>query len=222
MDVYATAPPRLELDHIVFAAAPLADGVAFLEERLGARLPPGGKHPLMGTHNALMRLGEDIYCEVISVDPEAPAPARARWFGLDDPAIREEIADRPRLLTWVARSADIARSRAASPIDLGDVIGMSRAALSWRITVRHDGTMPEDGLLPALIEWPRGPHPSRAMADFGIRLERLTLFHDDPVRLKTILHGIRASHLVEVEPAAHADRRMEAVLRTPKGLVVVH
>ena len=38
---------------------------------LGVPMAGGGKHPLMGTHNRLIGLG-DLYLEVISIDPDAP------------------------------------------------------------------------------------------------------------------------------------------------------
>ena len=47
---------RCELDHIVIGAATLADGVRFIRETLGVEIPPGGRHPLMSTHNHLMQL----------------------------------------------------------------------------------------------------------------------------------------------------------------------
>src|SRR4051812_23817798 len=95
--------PKLALDHLVLAAADLAQGVSFVADRLGVRAPAGGRHAVMGTHNALVRLGRDVYLEIIAIDPEAPAPARARWFGLDEPRMRRRLAEQPRIVTWVAR-----------------------------------------------------------------------------------------------------------------------
>ncbi len=77
--------------------AALADGVAWVEATLGVPMQPGGRHPTMGTHNALLRLGRSAYLEVIAIDPDAPPPSRPRWYGLDDLA-----PDAPaRLATWV-------------------------------------------------------------------------------------------------------------------------
>jgi hypothetical protein len=47
----------IELDHIVIGAATLEDGVRFVKQKLGVDIPPGGKHPLMSTHNHVMQLG---------------------------------------------------------------------------------------------------------------------------------------------------------------------
>jgi hypothetical protein len=50
----ATATPAL--DHLVIMASTLAQGLAWCEATLGVTPGPGGEHPLMGTHNRLMRL----------------------------------------------------------------------------------------------------------------------------------------------------------------------
>jgi Glyoxalase-like domain len=61
----------LQLDHITVAADTLAAGVAHAEAALGVTIPFGGAHPLMGTHNHLLRLGETLFLEVIAPDPNA-------------------------------------------------------------------------------------------------------------------------------------------------------
>ncbi|HSH43331.1 MAG TPA: VOC family protein, partial [Arenicellales bacterium] len=80
-----------KLDHLVVAAADLAAGREYIEDLLGVRTEAGGRHDAIGTHNQLLRLGDDQYLEIIAVDPDAPAPGKPRWFGLDDPALRESI-----------------------------------------------------------------------------------------------------------------------------------
>ena len=72
-----------ELDHIAVVAPDLAAGVAWVREALGVEMPPGGRHPEMGTHNHLVGLGPDVYLEVIAIDQDAAAPRHRRWFGLD-------------------------------------------------------------------------------------------------------------------------------------------
>ena len=76
-------PANLQFDHLVVPCARLAEGVAHVEAMLGVKMAPGGKHAVMGTHNALLGLGA-IYLEVIAADPDAPAPGRPRWFNLDE------------------------------------------------------------------------------------------------------------------------------------------
>jgi hypothetical protein len=198
--------PRLDFDHLVIGAASLRQGVDWVADRLGVAMPPGGSHPRMGTHNHLTALGPDSFLEVIAVDPAAEPPARPRWFALDDPARRTSLEARPRLLTWVAATGDIEASLAlasAAGAELGRAVEMTRGELTWLISIRDDGGLPEMGTLPALIQWPHhahpgGAHPASRMTDLGLRLDTLELRHPDPAKLGAVLKAIGADHLVEV------------------------
>src|SRR5579871_6174839 len=100
----------LQIDHITVAADSLRAGVAYAEAILGLSIPVGGAHPLMGTHNHLLRLGDTLFLEIIAPDPAAPPPSRPRWFALDDPKQRAALAVSPRLATWVVATKDIETS----------------------------------------------------------------------------------------------------------------
>src|SRR4051794_29994915 len=73
--------PTARLDHLVVVAPTLGAGAASVRSALGADPRPGGWHDRMGTHNVLLRLGPDVYLEVIAIDPAARPPGRVRWFG---------------------------------------------------------------------------------------------------------------------------------------------
>src|SRR5262245_33329501 len=120
------------LDHVTIGCASLAQGVAYLRQQLGVEIPQGGQHPRMGTHNRLMQIGDGVYLELIAIDPDAPPPGRRRWYALDEPWQQARIAERPRPIAWIARSADIAAELAAHP-ELGTAEEMTRGDLVWRI-----------------------------------------------------------------------------------------
>lgn len=216
--------PRCELDHLVIAAATLEQGVDWLEARLGVRVSQGGRHPLMGTHNCLMQIGGGAFLEVIAIDPEAPPPGRPRWYGLDRPEIQRRLAGGPRLLTWVVRTTDIGAAAKALP-NCGPVIEGRRGTLAWKITVRHDGWMPEDGLFPTLIQWPAslgpdGPVPN--MPDFGCRLEDFRIAHAGPARLQAALAATGADGIARIEQASESNPPgLKAILGSPNGKVAL-
>jgi hypothetical protein len=160
--------PR-EVDHLVVAARTLDEGARWVEERLGVAPVPGGKHALMGTHNRLLKLGPRVYLEVIAIDPEAPRPGRARWFGLDSPEMAERLEQGPALIHWVERSADIEADLAQVPDDI-EVLSASRGAYRWRIGIPADGHLPCAGRVATLIQWEGDAHPADALPESGCRL----------------------------------------------------
>lgn len=232
----ANAPPGCDLDHLVVAAASLAQGVRWCEATLGVTPASGGVHALMGTHNRLLQLSSPAfplaYLEIIAIDPAAPPPGRARWFGLDDPALQAALHDGgPRLVHAVARCAvgrlDPLRQRLqASDLDLdpGTPIAAERDSaagrLKWRITVRDDGRLLAGGALPTLIEWD-SVHPASALPDQGLRLLDLQLSGVPAAAMSALgLRGVRtlANRLAD---SAGAPAGWRATLATPHGQVVL-
>jgi hypothetical protein len=210
---------KAAIDHLVVAAADLELGATWLEDRLGVALAPGGRHAAMGTHNRLLKLGPRLYLELIAIDPAAPNPERARWFGLDDPTLRARIAERPRLIHWVARCDDITAASAACPEPPGDVLELSRGDFRWRITVPADGHLPGDGLAPSLIEWQSATHPADRLPESGCALMKLEGFHAEPNRIRDGLTalGLEAA-LAPYSAEAGEAPSLVAYLKTPAGL----
>lgn len=209
------------LDHLVVAAATLAEGAEWCEAVLGVTPGPGGQHPLMGTHNRLFDISSaafpQAFFEILAIDPAAPPPGRARWFGLD----MLDLAGGPRLLTWVARSSDIdAQGQAlhAAGLDIGPVIAASRdtpqGRLAWRLSVPDDGQLLAGGALPTLIDWGRTPHPTASMPASGVTLQALTLRGLAPAAIQA-LDGHGVAHATGAGPA------LSATLDTPRGRVTL-
>lgn len=177
---------RCHIDHITVTAPSLEVGAAFVTQTLGGAPQPGGEHPRMGTHNLLLRLGDTLFLEIISPNPGAPAPGRPRWFGLD----HLHPGSPPALSTWVARTTDIHATAAACSEPLGNIEPMSRGSLEWLITIPADGSVPVDGIAPALITWHTDVHPASKLQDLGLSLVRLEIFHPDPARVSRLLSSI--------------------------------
>ncbi|MCW5609420.1 MAG: VOC family protein [Rubrivivax sp.] len=213
------------VDHLVVAAATLAQGVAWCEATLGVVPGPGGRHALFGTHNRLAKIASeaypDAYLEIIAVDPEAPPPGRVRWFGLDDPALQAELQEHgPRLVHVVARSTMLDMHRWGLinvGLQPGDPVSAHRdtpeGRLAWQILVRADGRLLCGGALPTLIQW-QGRHPTAAMAASGLALQALTL-RGVPERARDVLRLRGVQVLADGTPA------LSATLATPRGEIVL-
>jgi hypothetical protein len=206
--------PGCRIDHLVIAAASLAEGGAFVKTVLGVDPQPGGRHSSMGTHNLLLSLGDGRYLEVISIDPSLPAPDRPRWFGLD----HLSAGSAPAFSTWVARTTDIRSAAARSSEALGIVTPMHRGDLNWLITIPPDGRVPLDGVAPALIEWPPDVHPAARLDDRGLRLVKFEIFHPDPQRVQRLLASLDMQNIVCVAAASNETASLVATIRTPEGV----
>lgn len=205
------------IDHLTVTAPTLACGADFVQRALGVLPQKGGEHPRMGTHNLLLRLGENMFLEVIASDPQAMPPCRPRWFALD--SVQPDSA--PRLATWVARTNDIGAALAASAEPLGAIEPMSRGLLNWLITIPVDGGLPLNGIAPALIEWQAEAHPATKLEDHGLSLAKLELFHPEPMRIERLLHSLGLAGVVAVSSAAQRAPYLLAHINTAQGLRVL-
>ncbi len=201
------------LDHVAYGVPDLDSACAELAERLGVLPMPGGQHRGLGTHNAILSLGEGVYLEVIAPDPNQPPPSRPRPFGLD------ALVD-PRLVAWAARAPDIEsrveKARAAG-YDPGNVIKLGRdlpdgGRLEWRFTFRDE--LAGDGLVPFLIDWGSTPHPS-ITARQGCSLLSLRGEHPQPELVTPLLQALE----VDLDVARGPATVLIATLMTPNGEV---
>jgi Glyoxalase-like domain len=204
-----------QLDHITVTAPSLKAGIEWVETTLGVRMQPGGDHPRMGTHNALLRLGDSVYLEVIAINNAGSSPGRPRWFGLD------QIAPdaMPRLAAWIARTDDIHAAAAACTEALGEIELMSRGSLDWLITIPADGSLPMDGVAPILIEWHTKPHPAHLLTNRDCSLLRFDGFHPQSERVQKALISLGLQNALVVNPLPHGEiPYLVAQIETPLGV----
>ena len=211
------------MDHLVVVAATLEQGVEWCEATLGVVPGPGGKHPLMGTHNRLMRIATAAYphafLEIISIDPAARPQAHRRWFDMDDALLQQAVQSEPRLVHFVASTttgAALVKALSQLGIDRGRLLHAERGALRWQITVRPDGQRLFYGALPTLIQWDC-KHPADDMPDSGLGLQAISIHHPRPDDLRAA-HAAIGLQGVTVDGGAP---NLAATLRTPKGIVTI-
>jgi hypothetical protein len=214
------------VDHLVIAAASLEQGVAWCEATLGVVPAAGGEHPLMGTHNQLLRIATvdypRAYLEVIAIQPGRVPQRPRRWFDLDEESLRDALAHTgPRLLHFVANVPDV---RAA--VDAWQALGIARGEpvaasrmtprglLQWQITLRDDGQRLYQGALPTLIEW-GDTHPASALSESGVTLQAMGVAHPDADKLRAAYDAIGLQGVA----TRTGSPNLCAVLDTPRGRV---
>jgi catechol 2,3-dioxygenase-like lactoylglutathione lyase family enzyme len=148
----------LGLDHAIIAVRDLAQARGQLERALGLTVTPGGEHPGMGTHNAIVRLGTE-YLEILAVrDPqEATRNEKGR-------ALQEFLAREEGLLGFAISSDNLER----------DVVDVAARGIAL------DGPHPGSRLRPdgSLITWKTSSPPGDP---WGRRLPFL-IQHDTPIQ----------------------------------------
>ena len=208
--------PRI--DHLIIGAATLEQGVAYVKEKLGVDIPYGGVHEKMGTHNRLMQLGDEVYLEVIAINPEIEPPEFPRWCGLDDPHMSRQLMKQPTFLTWVVNTNDIENLLRRAVFDFGESRLLSRGNLSWYFGLPDDGRLLAGGMLPYVIEWRTDSHPSANMVDTGCRFNGLEIHHPYPLWLRSVLESIGAADLVRIHPLQkNRPPYLVAHIETPEG-----
>lgn len=170
----------------------------------------GGRHPGVGTHNALLSLGQGSYLEVI-----APDPSQDRFSGLG--ALLEHLAN-PALITWCVSTTNLealATSARSAGLTQGEPIAMSRrrpdgVQLRWRILLVENH--PFGPIVPFFIQWDTPHHPSQS-TPVGCRLKSFELRHPEPDALVACLHQLD----VQTEVVEAAEPGLAATLATPRG-----
>lgn len=138
----------LGIDHILIAVEDLAKGME-VYRRLGFQVLPGGEHPTVGTHNALVSLSDGCYLELIGV--KKLELARQFPFGQQ---VLEALAG-PNRLVGFALETDDSNGDVQAIRDRG--LAIAKAPPGGRI--RPDGQQvswrtahPENPRLPFLIQ----------------------------------------------------------------------
>ena len=206
------------IDHIVIGAANLEKATEKVESLLQTKFSTSGKHSLMATHNRLARLQNSAYMEIIATDPSATFPKSCtrekRWFSLDSGKTKRRLSLAPQPLCWVVAVNNIEQTALNCGYEPGRVTEMSRGDFRWKLTVPNNGNLSECGILPVLIEWPKGKNPAEAMPESNLVLKQITLFHPSPDFIEPVLSAMDIEGPINIElgePAIHF------AFKTPNG-----
>ena len=223
---YAMLTPlaRLRVDHLVYGVTgSLAAAMASFQLRTGVAPVRGGRHEGLGTHNALVSLGDGAYFEIICRDAEQPSPPRL-WMGMESLSDERSAV----MLTWATdRAGEMAEAVCAARAqgyDPGDVEAFERSkpdgsTLRWRLAYRHFTRLQQgagSGIVPFLIEW-KSESPA-ATAPGGIELVGLRAEAKDLAAVERSLRSLGIAP-ADLQLQRGEEDRLFVILRTPKGVV---
>ena len=205
----------LRLDHFIYAGRDL-DSMSRQFEQLSGVVPgKGGRHPGLGTRNALASLGSDIYLELLAVDPEQ-AKSLDGTMGS-----RIDALPSPRLFAYMLKGQDLERQKEVlAQHGIGaDLFDASRTTLdgqtlNWRLLVPHDN--PLGDFVPKFIDWKDTTHPATTSVS-GCTFESFELGHPESDRLNALLSALGAD--IRVQRADQGYFRLR--IKTPKGALTL-
>ena len=201
----------LHLDHILYAVPNLKKGIEDFEKLTGVRPTYGGKHTNLGTHNALLSLGEEVYFELIAPDPDQSIPFENILFDIGKIKV-------PKIITWAVRLTNISELGAKiqlSGIEDGKRIKEDGTSLKWKtagITEFADNS----GIVPFVIQWASTPHPART-SPRGCKLLQFSAGHPSPNKFTKLLSELSFSFKI-VESQSF---QLKVKINSPKGVIEI-
>ncbi len=215
----------MRVDHLVWYAADLAEGMRDFTERLDCPPLHGGVHPGEGTRNAVLSLGDSTYLEILGRDPAQPEDNL-------DPEIRDLAGS--GLYHWAVGGVDLEELRSnvlaegleGSCLVTGGRVLPNGGWLGWKLFGLRNHSF--GALVPFFIDWTNSEHPAKT-APRGGSLITISVFSPAPDELGAIYRilGLDITITPAATPALSAvlqSRSGRHVLRmfdpTPRGYVI--
>lgn len=204
---------KLRPDHFLLGCSSLETGINFIKDLTGVEAMKGGKHPNVGTHNALISLGGKSYLEIIAPDPEASSLVPAYLF------LKE--LHTPSLFLWAAGTDDmdglLKRIEKAgypnSGINPGSRQRPDGSVLKWRaLSIETPVT---DGVVPFFIEWDKSSRHPSADSPKGCTIALFEIEYPEPEKLKAVFNKLS----IEVPVKTGTKSKLHLNLKSPKGIV---
>ncbi len=212
----------MNLDHIVYGVPDLKQAIELFKKQSGVEPVIAGKHPGLGTHNAILSLGNMQYLEFIALDPEAPKKNK------ELPSLCSSLLDlsAAKIMTWVIRTDNLAKVvnelNALGNFQIDPPQSFSRTksdgtVVAMELAYKKLPPAPGDGLIPFFINWGKTPHPSLSVA-CKCQIKEWYGCHPNADMLNNALHKVGIDFLIK--PAEVPS--MHLVMNTPKGEIEIH
>ncbi len=203
------------IDHIVYVCSDLENEIQRFQKILGIKISYGGRHLDKGTHNALFRIGERSYFELLAPDPERDTEIDVQWLGAGE-------ANEHRISAWCVQPDDISQalefmneeSKYNYALYPGSRKKSDGSILSWKLGL-CDKMMKTD-VFPFLIDWAESQHPSSSLP-LICNLESLKISHACPEKVLKITEHLN----IRVDVEKKDTPSIQASISCPNGLIVI-
>ncbi len=202
-----------KIDHLVYATTNFEDSIEWFEDISGVRPVFGGYHKAKGTKNALVRIGDKMYLEILGIDESNDSIKKNRWMGID-------LLTKPQLTRWALASDNLEKDASCLKSydqHLGEIKAGSRKkqngnTLAWEMIMPL--AKPAIDLLPFMIDWGKSVHPAQNL-NAACKLKCLNFCHPKALEIEQIFKKLGLN--LEIKKAEEAS--IKAVINCPKGII---
>ena len=202
----------IAIDHLIVGISDLDEGIRLFAELTGVTAEFGGRHPSLGTHNALLSLGPETYLEII-------APVAGPPKGMEYLSGMKELTP----IGWGvgAKDLDAAKVRLeaaglqVTPPEAGSRVRPDGQLVEWRSVGFVDIPDTPGQFAPFVIEWgAKTQHPATTSPK-GCTLESIEIHAPDTEKLARLVGELRLAAVVH----KGADQDLSFTLVCPAGRV---
>jgi hypothetical protein len=209
------------IDHVIVGIHDLDAGTSEIERVTGVRPKFDGSDAQLGTHSAIIGLGDNAFLEIIAPDPDAD-------LSLVDPELKPLIRDRLAnydSLTpfgWAIGTSNLERTRkfaSSASSRTTEVMQGSRKRGWGRVTKWQWSRIyrPESHVMPFFVQWSDPGKRPQDRAPSGCALAGLSLFS----RTFKSLHTLIATMQVDADPEGADVESINFTLECERGEVVL-
>ncbi len=195
----------------------MENAIIEFEDKLGVRPVFGGVHSSFGTKNALIKLDNGTYLELLAADESNTQAVLPRWMGLD-------LLKENQITRWAMRSsqlnADSLLLKSINP-EMGLIREGSRnlpsgGQLQWDLIMPL--SHPEVELLPFMVNWDKSKlHPTDVLKQTDCRLIELFGMHPTPEKFKNTFKQLD----IDFRITKSSEVKLKAIIECPKGHVEI-
>ncbi|MDP7609692.1 MAG: VOC family protein [Candidatus Marinimicrobia bacterium] len=212
------------IDHIVIGIHDLEKGIASIEDLTGVKPVYGGAHPSLGTHNALISLGNRTYLEILAPNPDAFMNWLSWLTDFRAMYLRKMLfrIDNLKPFLWAVGSYDL-HTTAAHMSDIDLTVSKPKAGrrkkpngelLNWQTVSFAQGMTTE---LPFFIRWDNLVNSPAKNSPKGCKLTQLSVYTRNLTDLKNIVRKLNIP--INIQEAKKTSLVIE--LKCPKGRVKI-
>lgn len=204
-----------QIDHFVYVTNNLERTKASFENKTGATIYYGGRHLDKGTHNAIFRIGERSYFEILAPDPERRSDIQLSWLGTQNVSYS-------RISRWCIAPENYITGlnfmNSESKYHFHNIPGRRKkldgSHLQWNLGLCEREA--DVDVFPFLIDWGESEHPAISLKN-ECKIQSLEIHHKCPDKINKITKEFQ----IDAEIIKSEDVKISILLKTPNGLIEI-